>query len=572
MPREHLLGLVADAERLLAAGAVAGVGNEKLLRRARTLRELGGKVPALAATADAVERLTGAEPLRAGPALLDLLQATRQLRAGLAVCGIEGELEPAPESGPWRTPLAARGLGPAREFPTDWAAALRVASGGADCGDLRLVASLLRALDEGSDMLAAWAAETGVPALGQAILPELLGRLRLDGAATDARRLRAVCKIDAAVAAELCRRALGLGGGAKGSLTVMASAIRCLADVAPAEEAARTALVWARASNRDLRAGAVASLRVGRSDAALDTLVRALDDADESVRAAAGAALARSDHPQAVERLRRELEGAVRGLHEEADAALHLRRAVWLIRALAGRPGEAERRQAVFALLPLTSDADEQLRGEAFQALAALGPVTEEAVPALLRALERGDRSAPAARDALARAVEVWPDRVAPGVFAALRGSKFRAREAVEFVRPLLPALAARLDAYREPLRQLLQSGDAGTDVAAECLALAGPAARDLLPDLVGRLGGNRPASFYAVFARLDEDGTAGLPLLIEALRSRDARVRDQALRAISPYGLRGRAAVDAVKALLFDSRREVRERARETLKALAAD
>src|SRR5262245_59486583 len=108
MPRETLLGLAADVDRLLAAGAPAAAGNERLGQRGGRLRALGQKVPALVPVADAVGRLSGAEPKKAAPALLELAQTSRQLRASLAGHGVAGELEPLPESGPWRTPLAVR--------------------------------------------------------------------------------------------------------------------------------------------------------------------------------------------------------------------------------------------------------------------------------------------------------------------------------------------------------------------------------------------------------------------------------------------------------------------------------
>src|SRR4051794_32619599 len=98
MPRETLLGLSADAERLLSAGAAAAVGNDTLRRRAEALHKLGQQVAALKPVAEAVERVTGAAPKLAGPAFLDLLQLTRQVRASLAAVGTAGDLQPLPES------------------------------------------------------------------------------------------------------------------------------------------------------------------------------------------------------------------------------------------------------------------------------------------------------------------------------------------------------------------------------------------------------------------------------------------------------------------------------------------
>src|SRR5205085_7143925 len=90
MSREQLLGLAGEVGRLLAAGAPAAAGHDGLARRARALRERGGQVPALAAVADAVERVTAAAPKQAAPAFLDLVLLARQLRADLSTAGAEG--------------------------------------------------------------------------------------------------------------------------------------------------------------------------------------------------------------------------------------------------------------------------------------------------------------------------------------------------------------------------------------------------------------------------------------------------------------------------------------------------
>src|SRR5690242_12364625 len=103
MPRDQLLGLVADVDRLLAAGATAAVGNDGLSRRGRTLRELGQKVAALQPVADAVQRVTTASTREAGRAFLDLVVIARQLRGSLAGTGPEGPLQVIESSDSWQT-------------------------------------------------------------------------------------------------------------------------------------------------------------------------------------------------------------------------------------------------------------------------------------------------------------------------------------------------------------------------------------------------------------------------------------------------------------------------------------
>jgi hypothetical protein len=216
MPKEQLLALAADADRLLAAGAAAGIDNENLAGRARALRELGRQVPALASVAETVERVVQAEPRQAGAAALDLVRTARQLKASLAGCGVAGELEPLPESGPWGTPLPLRELRPLYEALTTAGpgreATLREAAGRGGLGDLRLASALLGAVGDGYAPLADLVADQILPSLGRAVLPELLAGLDLNGKAADARRLRAVCKIDRAAGADLCRRAMSQGG------------------------------------------------------------------------------------------------------------------------------------------------------------------------------------------------------------------------------------------------------------------------------------------------------------------------------------------------------------------------
>src|SRR5436309_15913079 len=110
MPREQLHLLAGDVDRLLAAGAAAASGDERLRQRGRRLRELGEKVPVLGQIAGAVERVADAPPAEVTEALLDLALVVRQVRAGLASAGVEGTAEPVPPSGPWLTAMPTREL------------------------------------------------------------------------------------------------------------------------------------------------------------------------------------------------------------------------------------------------------------------------------------------------------------------------------------------------------------------------------------------------------------------------------------------------------------------------------
>src|SRR5581483_4896158 len=166
MPREQLLGLVADVDRLLAAGATAAVGHDGLSRRGRTLRELGQKVSALQPVAEAVERVTTAGTREVGRAFLDLVVVARQLRGSLAGTGPAGELQAIEESGPWQTSMPTRDVYNTHEaLATDASsAALKEAMEREVTGDLRLLPSVLAALESNKSSIADPVADKVLPA------------------------------------------------------------------------------------------------------------------------------------------------------------------------------------------------------------------------------------------------------------------------------------------------------------------------------------------------------------------------------------------------------------------------
>jgi hypothetical protein len=331
MPKEQLQALAADVDRLLVAGGAVAAGDEGLRRRGKVLRELGKQVPALGQIADAVDRVSGG-PSRASAALLDLLLVVRQVRASMAVAGVDGPLMPVPSSGPWTTAVPTRDLFAvsdmlaARSRP-DRTQVLENALGRQQVVDLRLVGSLLAGLEDGNSYLANLIAEQALPAFGPAVLPELLQGLNFKGGRGDARWLMAVCRIDRRAGLEACRKAL-----ADGSAALRLQALKCLplVDQAEAEREALSLLsrgilptlradtagsaqaapkILAQEASREVRGAALAALAFSRRDAALDALLAAVSD-HEDVWEEARSALQRLPHPQAVERLVRELEVA----------------------------------------------------------------------------------------------------------------------------------------------------------------------------------------------------------------------------------------------------------------------
>ena len=109
MSKEVLHGLIADVDRLLAAGGTLAPSDEGLRRREKAVRELGEST-ALAQVADKVKRVLNAKPAEASRELLDLLLVTRQIGVSLAKVGTDGSMEAVPESGPWKTSSPADDL------------------------------------------------------------------------------------------------------------------------------------------------------------------------------------------------------------------------------------------------------------------------------------------------------------------------------------------------------------------------------------------------------------------------------------------------------------------------------
>jgi HEAT repeat protein len=579
-----LLGLAREVGRLLGAGAAAAAGHPGLARRAAALREPARGVPVLAAVAAAVERLTAAPGKQAAPALLDLALLTRQLRASLAAAGAEGRAEPPSASGPWQSPGAAADVYPAYEALT------RSGSGGREealgdairrnrVGDLRLVSALLEGLEDGSSGLAGRVAEEALPAVGKAVVPDLAARLNLRGKAADARRLLAVCKIDPLRGADLCRRAL-----AEGSPALRVEALKRLPEVGKPGEAEKAGLALCRDRNGDVRQAALSALRVAKSDAALDALLAALEEKDWAALRTARFALAELPHPQATARLVQGLNARVaelppkvpgKGGKKAAAAKAAARRDELIsvielyIDALGGRQ---DRKAAAEALLPLARHSEEQLRMAALTALGQLGAVTAEVVPTLAEALsDREPAVAEAAADALGNLAPEQREPALPAVLKRLEDPKLHE----DVAPPLLFLLPAHVKhsgpAVLGCLRAHLKSTEFwAVDAVESALAEIGPAARPLLPDLLGQLrAGPNDWNYPHLFAAVEPDGATAVPAVLEMLRNGKPIVKVNALQVLARYGPRARAAEAAVGALLKDRSATVKEFARDALESI---
>jgi HEAT repeat protein len=303
MPREQLQLLAADVERLLAAGAAVAAGDEGLQRRSKALRELGQKVPVLLQIADAVDHVVHATGKQVTPALLDLLLIVRQVRANLSAAGLEGEATAIAPSGPWTSAV------PVRELES-WLEALGTSGSGRtkvlkkalardDFTDLRMVDPLHKALNSTHTGLARLVAEKALPKFGKTVLPELLERFDLTtGKAADARRLQAICVIDPAKGADLCRRGL-----TEGSSPVKLQSLRSLSRLAPEETEKAALTLLATKGSAEVNSAAYYALATARSDEALEVLLAAFLNKKGAYHFWAQSSLARLQHPQATPRL-----------------------------------------------------------------------------------------------------------------------------------------------------------------------------------------------------------------------------------------------------------------------------
>jgi HEAT repeat protein len=525
MSREQLHALAADVDRLLVAGGTLAAGDEGLARRARGLGQLGQKVPVLAQIAEAAQRVTGAGPAQATPALLDLLLIVRQLRAGLTTAGVEGALEPVEPSGPWATNTPAQevyalveavaGSGSGRLETLKDAMARGVVA------DLRLVQPLLDGLEDGYGELADLVAEQALPALGTAVLPELRRSFHLSGKSVDARRLAALCRIDPTLGAELCRSAVR-----EGSAVVRQQALKDFAAVAPPEEVKGVALgILAGKAPGAVRAAAIKVLGGELGPAAKEAvslLEQALRDKDYAIKYSARDALGKIGRPA--------VDALVAALHDADELVRWC--AAWALRD-AGPQAAA----AVPALLEATADRSERVRLLAVEALGEIGPPARAALPHLERLL--ADKVAEVQLLVAAALLQIGGDQRRP--WARLTAALKHKDRAIRFR-------------------------------AVWCLGRVARKAKAALPVLLSALEDKDDSVLshvYHALAELGPPAEVAVPALLPALKDERAAVRAGAAAVLRWVGREAQAAVGALTACLEDPDKAVRERAAEALAAI---
>jgi HEAT repeat protein len=593
MPREQLLGLAADVDRLLSAGATAASGNDGLRRRAKALKELAGKVPALAPVAEAVARVSEAAPKQIGPTFLDLLVLVRQVRASLSGVGTEGQAEPLPQSGPWQTPL------PTSDFYAIAEALTKSGSGREETltdavkrkvlGDLRLFAPLFDALEGNFAAVADIVAKDGLPALGKTALPRLLADLNLTGKGADARRLQAICLIDPNTGADLCRRALK-----EGNMPVRVQALFCLIDVGKPGEAEQVALDFANDKLGQLSLNGIVALGRCTSQAALDCLIgRLLDPKIESSPNShlVEHALIDFPNPDATPRLLKELATILatlpapaakpkKGGKKAATGADKPRRDALgrisrLLAVLSHRKDE-HRAAVAKAIIPLARHPEDDVRAKAYAALGKLGPVTKDVVPALIAGINDPAKEVHAA--ALEALKEIPVDQrgaAVPDLLKVLMKGKLDEDPAYDAIQSLVGLPERHDKAILEYLRGALRTEKRWYVLWSmeEVIKEMGPRACPLTGDLLNNL---KTWVIYwdceELFIKIDPEGKTAIPGLTALLGDRKAAVRGNALQALGSYGGRAKAAVPTIMKLLKDKNAQVKERVANALQLIQAD
>jgi HEAT repeat protein len=402
------------------------------------------------------------------------------------------------------------------------------------------------------------AADRALPALGPAVLPDLLAGLNLQGKAADGHALLAVCWIDREQGRDWCRRAL-----AEGNAYLRVQALRwCLPRVAPAAEVVRTARDWlARDRNWRRRQQAVEALcQAGPAAApAVPELIATLAEGPLSLTDAVARALA-AVGPPAV----RPLTAALRDTNPavRAGAAISL-----------GRLRErANTAPVVAALHEALRDGDEKVRSAAVEALVAVAPESPRTVAALVARLkERG----PGGADARTLAA-VYLDGLGPPARAAIpallealqdpdAGVRGHAAMALKTHGPdKASAVPALVRALREDSNRYVRGA------AAEILGQLGRRARPAAPALVAALQdpeGHVRSSAAAALREVGADPAVAVPALAALLPHPQEWCRLAAMRALARFGRRARAAVPALTALLQTEANDyVRREAEETL------
>jgi HEAT repeat protein len=342
MANETITKLGVDVERVLVAGAHLAAGDTGLARDKEAIEkmvaQLGAKAPpVLSRLAEQVGKATTAPPKEQPAELLNLAVTIAQVRAAQAQPAAaqgEAELAAAPEV---VTPCNAKDLYALHDALVTKGSGrmevIRAAIERDDTADLRLVHAAVQAMGDTYGELADAVATEIVPKFGAAIVEPVLSKLRFPGRTIDARRMKALIAVEKEQAKPLIERALQ-----EGSPDMRQAALDGMATWLPGvpeyEPIVLAVLEKERAG--DVRRAAVRALKGYSSDASLQALLDALDNA--VTLWAAGEALGGSKNPHAVDRMLERLAKAIAGMKskgkEKGDSEKEAKIASTLLEAL----------------------------------------------------------------------------------------------------------------------------------------------------------------------------------------------------------------------------------------------
>jgi HEAT repeat protein len=222
-----------------------------------------------------------------------------------------------------------------------------------------------------------------------------------------------------------------------------------------------------------------------------------------------------------------------------------------------------QQKPIVQALTEATHDVDVTVGWMAARGLARLGPIAATAVPTLTEIVRA--KNSPLCAEALRALGRIGPDAVGavPEILAVLYGAKdyglyLDAAMALGHIGPkILPLLESELKSHPLHILEVVKHlGTAGTPLVVEALRMHDNKVRKEAMDVVSWLGPGAEAT---------------VPLLIEELDDRDTKMRQQAALALESLGPRAQAAVPQLIVRLKDKDAMVQCSSAEALGAIGA-
>ena len=218
-----------EVRRLAIAGSPLAVGDFRLKKLITPLEQAGAKVPVFAQVAKAISELVNGTETESPARLLNLstlLNAILYTQGRSGTDGDYAELEVFATKC-INTRTTARALRPLiQALTSSGGGRFEIVKDACDrnaFNDLRLIDPVIQALGDNYPEMADLVAEKILPAFGPGIVPRLKASFDLKGKKADARKLKAMHKLDAEGTLPLCKTALD-----DGSPDVKAAAIECL--------------------------------------------------------------------------------------------------------------------------------------------------------------------------------------------------------------------------------------------------------------------------------------------------------------------------------------------------------